>query len=269
MEGGDAAGVALAVLGLVGLLGGVVFFGNKKDKGKAWMAQVGALAILSCTMLFSWAACASQTMVYYVGDGETEARLGVFTTFFSVGGGPPMSSGDNINTCDQEAWWSNQPLQFGQDDSDCRVAMAHRCYAAQTFAMFGVLANIAVVAALGLTMVGKLASTLPKSVLPTLVFFVSFSYMIVFSVWVPLYKSDPGDTSSCGLGLSENKDTALGPAFALFVINFLFSAIAAVGLTVFRDSELATFSSMTNKEQPTFDNATVVNEASYVDDNEI
>ena len=86
---------------------------------------------------------------------------------------------------------------------------------------------------------------------------------------VPLYKSDPGDTSSCGLGLSENKDTALGPAFALFVINFLFSAIAAVGLTVFRDSELATFSSMTNKEQPTFDNATVVNEASYVDDNEI
>ena len=42
-------------------------------------------------------------------------------------------------------------------------------------------------------------------------------------------------------------------------------------LLVFRDSEPATFSSMTNKEQPTFDNSvvTIENEAVNTGDSEI
>ena len=257
--------MALGVISALGLLAGVVIFGFRKNKGKAWIAQAGALAILICTMIFACGACGSRTLMYYVGDDdEIEAGIGVFATYLEYPEGGLTRISESGGTCDSDAWWSQAESEYGPEDGDCRTALAHRCYAGQTWAMFGVLANIAAVALLGLTVTGKLLIKLPTAALPALVFFASFSYMLVFAVWAPIYTSDKacdprdngcsGDTSSCGMGASENKDIALGPAFAFFVINFLFTAIAGGLLMIFKTSESVTFSTLTNSKQPTFDN---------------
>jgi len=191
MTGAGAAGVAFAVLGVLGVLGGSAMFGQKKDKGHAWMAQVGALVILTCTMVFSWGACSSQTLVYYVGDldtNELDFGIGVFTVHFSASDAM-QNGGSTVNTCDSEAIWQSDVSAYGPEDGDCRRALAHRCHAGQTFAMFGVLTNIAVVTMFGLIMAGRLPVKPPKLVLPASVFVISFCYMVVFSVWDPVFRN--------------------------------------------------------------------------------